>query len=77
MKNLCRNCKHWELNDYAIKLLPDYKIDMPEGCWYLTCKCKRLEYGIDITLHTGWDGGTVQKVETDANFGCVYFCERT
>ena len=33
-------------------------------------ECKQIRRGLDITVKAGWDGGYVEKVETEADFEC-------
>ena len=67
----CRDCKHWQ-GTYRHQLA-DYPRDKPDSEWYFNGICKRIQYALDITASGGWDGATVDSVETDANFGCVLF----
>ena len=66
----CRDCKHW--NTDAPERNADYDRNQHpnKGWWY--GKCKELQYGIEIEISAGWDGGSVKSVETEANFACVY-----
>lgn len=66
----CRDCKHWKTShpeygeNYDRELAPD------KGWW--DGACNRLKLGITINVSGGWDGATVDSVETDANFSCIY-----
>ena len=71
MNNTCRNCKHWQCP--SRDRLAEYPTDVKPDSGWLDGVCKRLQHGITITASGGWDGATVDSVETDANFGCVYF----
>ena len=44
--------------------LPDH------GWWHGVCN--RIRAGITINVSGGWDGATVDSVETDGNFACIY-----
>jgi hypothetical protein len=33
-------------------------------------KCSKIRDKIDIELITGWDGGYVDYIETESDFGC-------
>lgn len=66
----CRDCVHWQCP--RPEWLENYSRETkPEDGW-VDGVCKRLERGITIGVSGGWDGATVDSVETDANFGCVY-----
>lgn len=53
--------------------LKEYPRDKHPDDGWLDAVCKRIQEGIDITVTGGWEGATVDSVETDANFGCRYF----
>lgn len=55
-RNRCSSCKYWER----------------EKDYYDFGVCKKVIHGMDIILHTGWDGGYVESIETLENFGCVF-----
>jgi len=60
--NRCKTCKYWNQTS-------DWKYDgaINDG------QCSELN-GSDkvvIELHTGWDGGYVDYIETTEDFGCV------
>lgn len=40
---------------------------------YQTGDCTKIREKIDIELVTGWDGGYVKAIETEADFGCNQF----
>ena len=76
--NRCKTCKHWMRkagDEEQIKSIVD-----PEGpTWspsWIGRVCKRMcdNDGVMITVSCGsWDSGeTVDSVETDANFGCIF-----
>lgn len=67
----CRDCKHWMLS--RREQLAEYPRTRPVSEGYLDGVCKHLHRNIIITASGGWDGATVDSVETDANFGCVLF----
>jgi hypothetical protein len=69
----CRDCKHWMPTAQTRDALVDYPRNRhPDDGWH-DGVCVRLMTGIQITATGGWDGATVDSVETDANFGCAYF----
>ena len=39
-------------------------------------ECKQIRRGLDITVKAGWDGGYVEKVETEAYFECSFWEKR-
>lgn len=47
--------------------------------WKYTCysmgECEKIKEKINIDLVTGWDGGYVDAIETDADFACNQFEE--
>ena len=55
----CNTCKYW---------LKNIKYD-----WQTDGKCSELRCSdkITIELKTGWDGGYVDYIETEPDFGCV------
>jgi len=68
---LCRDCKHWKCSEPSwLATCP--RDTKPEDGW-VDGVCKTLFHSLTINVSYGWDGGTVDSVETDANFGCVYF----
>lgn len=69
--NLCRDCKHWLFS--RRELLVDYPRNRPASEGYLDGVCPILLRTLTITATGGWDGCSVDSVETDANFGCVLF----
>lgn len=50
-----------------------------DGCkhWkstlYQMGECEKIKDKIEIELVTGWDGGYVKIIETEADFGCSLF----
>jgi hypothetical protein len=75
----CRDCKHWMKPKRwgfpaALEAYP--RDQKPEDGW-LEAVCKRIQHGTTITASDGWNHATVDRVETDANFGCAYFEEET
>ena len=69
----CRDCRHWKATTRTLENLSDYPRDRhPEDGW-LDAVCKQIQRGTEITASGGWEGATVDSVETDANFGCRYF----
>ena len=60
--NRCKTCKHWaQTTDWK------YNGAINEG------KCDELNHSDKVTIYlqTGWDGGYVDYVETEEDFGCV------
>ena len=35
-------------------------------------ECSRIRDGIDIDITYGWEGGYINRIETEENFGCVF-----
>lgn len=68
---LCRDCKHWLFS--RREQLVEYPREQPLSEGYLDGVCPKLHRTLTITATGGWDGATVDSVETDANFGCVLF----
>jgi len=59
-RNRCSSCKFWDQNsnwDYPNAINTGY--------------CKEIRDGIEVDIHYGWDGGYINYVETNSNFGCV------
>ena len=71
---LCRDCKHWMPTALTrANMSDDYPRDRhPDDGWH-DGVCNRIKRGIQITASGGWEGATVDSVETDANFGCRFF----
>jgi hypothetical protein len=60
-RNRCSSCIHWnQVTDWQ------YDNAINSGT------CKRIREGLDIEVHYGWDGGYVENIETEGNFGCVF-----
>lgn len=75
--NKCRNCKHWQIQNRYLPELKEYpKNQHPEKGW-LYAVCSRIRDCLDISVYAGWDGGGVDSVETEANFGCTLFEEKS
>ena len=68
---LCRDCAHWK--GPAPECLENYSRETPPDKGWVDGVCRRLQHGIAITASGGWESASVDSVETDANFGCVYF----
>lgn len=68
---LCRDCKHWLSS--RREHLAEYPRTRTVSEGYLDGVCPKLHHTLTITATGGWDGATVDSVETDANFGCVLF----
>jgi len=62
----CKTCKHW-------KQTTDWKYDNAIN----SGKCGELKGSdqLQIELHTGWDGGYVDYIETEETFGCTQHSE--
>ncbi len=57
----CKTCKFWtNRTNYEHG-------DFNEG----TCSKMRDDGMVYVELHTGWDGGYVERIDTDEKFGCV------
>ncbi len=61
----CQTCKHW-----TPTTLYDYEGAINDG------KCLEIRDKMEITLHTGWDGGYVDYIETESDFGCTLHEEK-
>jgi len=68
---LCRDCKHWLFS--RREHLVEYPRNQPAADGWLDGVCPKLHRTLTITATGGWEGATVDSVETDANFGCVLF----
>jgi hypothetical protein len=44
---------------------------LPDHGWW-DGVCNRIKSGITINVSSGWNGATVDSVETDGNFACSY-----
>ena len=56
----CKTCKHWTPTTFYV-----YDGAVNDGkCWKLTEK-------VTVYLQTGWDGGYVDYIETESDFGCT------
>jgi hypothetical protein len=71
----CRDCQHWLCANR--ERLGEYPRDTPVDTGWVDGVCPVLLRSLTITASGGWEGATVDSVETDANFGCVLFQERT
>ena len=59
--NRCKTCKHWTPTTFF-----DYPGATNDG------KCSELPSDkMMIELRTGWEGGYVDYIETESNFGCT------
>ena len=67
---LCRDCKHWRTAQP--QYLANYDRATKADSGWLDGVCGKLIGGITINVSGGWNGATVDSVETDANFSCVY-----
>jgi hypothetical protein len=66
----CRDCKHWKTPNPEWGEMYDRNQEPDKGWW--DGVCVRLRHGITITASGGWEGATVDSVETDGNFACIY-----
>jgi hypothetical protein len=62
----CKTCKHW-------KQTTDWKYDNAINSG--TCGELKGSDQLQIELHTGWDGGYVDYIETEETFGCTEHSE--
>jgi hypothetical protein len=69
----CRDCRHWQATTQTRERLAEYPRNKHPDDGWLDAVCNRIKRGIQITASGGWEGASVDSVETDANFGCVYF----
>jgi hypothetical protein len=68
---VCRDCRHWRCNSGSSSLDELPRDKAPEDGWIFG-KCSRIRDGIEVNIDVGWDGGSVNSIETDANFGCIF-----
>jgi hypothetical protein len=66
----CRVCKHWMHKQDTVAKLASYAEDRYPLDGWISCRCQKLAHGIDIYTY---GDGSFDYLETDANFGCVYF----
>jgi len=66
----CRDCKHWKTKTPEYNADHDRNQHPRDGWWY--GECKELQFGIEIEISAGWNGGSVKFIETEANFACIY-----
>jgi len=67
---MCRDCKHWltRHREHLENLSRDVS---PKEAWvYGVCPVLLQELAIDA--RGGWEGATVDSVETPANFWCAF-----
>jgi hypothetical protein len=70
----CRDCQHWYWpNTFN---LADYPRDRPVIGGYADGVCTELKARLEISCSGGWNGCTIDSVETDANFYCVFATKR-
>lgn len=67
----CRDCKHWLFS--RRDMLAEYPRNRPVTDGYLDGACPKLKETLTFEVSAGWEGGNLDSVETDANFGCVLF----
>jgi len=70
---LCRDCKNWQASGKLKSQIADYPRDKPVKDGWIEAVCHTLKLGLSITVSAGWEGGVVDSIETDANFGCRFF----
>ena len=58
--NRCKTCKHWTQTTFY-----EYEGVINDGT------CSEIRDKIDISLHLGWDGGYVDYIEIQQDFGCT------
>lgn len=51
----CKTCKHWG----------------PPQQYSYFARCREIEGSLEIELRTGWNGGFVEQIETEDDFGCI------
>jgi hypothetical protein len=66
----CRDCRHWLWP--GIFDLNDYPRDRPVKGGWADGVCQELLAHLTIECTGGWNGCTVDSVETDANFWCAF-----
>jgi hypothetical protein len=69
----CRDCKHWMPTAAVGEALASYPRDRRPEDGIFDAVCNRLKRGLEFTASGDWGRGTVDSVETDANFSCAYF----
>lgn len=65
----CRDCRHWTPSQKGVE---QYSCEQPPDRGYFDGVCRRIRDGVTINVSGGWDGATVDSVETDANFSCIF-----
>ena len=63
--NNCKTCKFWKQNS-------NWNYEGAVNSGY----CSELNDKITIYLQLGWEGGYVDKIETEEDFGCVLHKEK-
>lgn len=65
VNNICRTCKHWEVNN-------EWRDDFQ---WQRQCKKIGKTIEIEIDQGDGWDSGgaRVEFIETPPHFGCNHW----
>jgi hypothetical protein len=60
----CKTCKHWTQ-------ISNWKYDnaIQQGI----CKGILGSVKVEINLRLGWEGGYVESIETDEDFGCALY----
>jgi hypothetical protein len=69
---MCRDCKHWltRHREHLENLSRDVS---PKEAWvYGVCPVLPQELDIEAEARGGWEGATVDSVETTANFWCAF-----
>ena len=56
---ICRDCIFWEKE--KVENISCYEVG----------RCKKILEHIEVDVSSGWDGHTVNWVETEPEFGCI------
>jgi hypothetical protein len=59
----CQDCKHWKIRSPG---------NQPTNDKWKFGVCKRLQYGVLIIVKGEHQEAVVDRLETDANFACIY-----
>jgi hypothetical protein len=60
----CGCCKHWVPSKYNEMFLENDKVGECTGMFH---------NGVEIEIHTGYDGGYVHSIETNIDFFCANY----
>lgn len=72
---LCRDCQHWQWTG-SFDLDEYDRTRNPDDGW-ADGICSVLKNKLSVSCSGGWDGCTVDFIETDANFWCAFGSPRT